>query len=129
VRFVLLLRQRLRVFDRRTESERLSSTYGISIENRSQIHRGEPKGPKISKPPSGGVDPNTRRSRPCRPSSTVAAKPAAGEPGVRAQVLVVFWSFANSWRDVFKNGVADHAIKKLCRVYVSRSIKCEYCGN
>jgi alkylhydroperoxidase family enzyme len=41
----------------------------------------------------------------------------------------VFWSFANSWRDVFKNGVADHAIKELCRVYVSRSVKCEYCGN
>jgi alkylhydroperoxidase family enzyme len=30
---------------------------------------------------------------------------------------------------VFKNGVADHAIKELCRVYVSRSVKCEYCGN
>jgi len=41
----------------------------------------------------------------------------------------VFWSFANSWRDVFKNGVADHAIKELCRLYVSRSVKCEYCGN
>ena len=23
----------------------------------------------------------------------------------------------------------DHAIKELCRVYVSRSVKCEYCGN
>ena len=41
----------------------------------------------------------------------------------------VFWSFADSWRDVFKNGVDDHAIKELCRVYVSRSVKCEYCGN
>jgi alkylhydroperoxidase family enzyme len=41
----------------------------------------------------------------------------------------VFWSFANSWRDVFKNGVADHAIKELCRIYVSRSVKCEFCGN
>ena len=48
---------------------------------------------------------------------------------VRAHVPAVFWSFANSWRDVFKNGVADHAIKELCRVYVSRSVKCEYCGN
>jgi alkylhydroperoxidase family enzyme len=44
-------------------------------------------------------------------------------------VPAVFWSFANSWRDVFKNGVADHAIKELCRIYVSRSVKCEYCGN
>jgi alkylhydroperoxidase family enzyme len=23
----------------------------------------------------------------------------------------------------------DHPIKELCRVYVSRSVKCEYCGN
>ena len=41
----------------------------------------------------------------------------------------VFWSFANSWRDVFKNGVADHGIKELCRIYVSRSVLCEFCGN
>jgi alkylhydroperoxidase family enzyme len=25
--------------------------------------------------------------------------------------------------------VCDHSIKELCRVYVSRSVKCEYCGN
>ncbi|MGZ3359655.1 MAG: carboxymuconolactone decarboxylase family protein, partial [Xanthobacteraceae bacterium] len=48
---------------------------------------------------------------------------------VRAHVPAVFWSFANSWRDVFKNGVADHAIKELCRIYVSRSVLCEFCGN
>jgi alkylhydroperoxidase family enzyme len=30
---------------------------------------------------------------------------------------------------VFHNGVLDHSIKELCRVYVSRSVKCEYCGN
>jgi hypothetical protein len=25
--------------------------------------------------------------------------------------------------------VLDHAIKELCRLYVSRSVQCEYCGN
>src|SRR5262245_48495613 len=55
--------------------------------------------------------------------------PRPESQAVRAHVPAVFWSFANSWRDVFKNGVADHAIKELCRVYVSRSVKCEYCGN
>jgi alkylhydroperoxidase family enzyme len=44
-------------------------------------------------------------------------------------VPAVFWSFANSWRDVFKNGIADHKIKELCRIYVSRSVLCEFCGN
>lgn len=48
---------------------------------------------------------------------------------IRAHVPACFWSFANSWRDIFKNGVCDHSVKELCRVYVSRSIQCEYCGN
>jgi alkylhydroperoxidase family enzyme len=61
----------------------------------------------------------------CRREGT----PRPESQAVRAHVPPVFWSFANSWRDVFKNGVADHAIKELCRIYVSRSVKCEYCGN
>src|SRR5262245_35074021 len=61
----------------------------------------------------------------CRREGT----PRPESQAIRAHVPAVFWSFANSWRDVFKNGVADHAIKELCRIYVSRSVKCEYCGN
>jgi len=48
---------------------------------------------------------------------------------VRAHVPACFWFFANSWNDVFRNGVLDHPLKELCRVYVSRTVKCEYCGN
>jgi alkylhydroperoxidase family enzyme len=48
---------------------------------------------------------------------------------VRAHVPAAFWSFANSWRDLFHRGVCDHAIKELCRLYVSRSVQCDYCGN
>jgi alkylhydroperoxidase family enzyme len=55
--------------------------------------------------------------------------PRPESQAVRAHVPAVFWSFTKSWRDVFKNGVADHDIKELCRVYVSRSVKCEFCGN
>lgn len=55
--------------------------------------------------------------------------PRPESQAVRAHVPAVFWSFANSWRDVFHNGVCDHSIKELCRVYVSQSVKCEYCGN
>src|SRR5438093_4703868 len=55
--------------------------------------------------------------------------PRPESQAVRAHVPAVFWSFANTWRDVFKNGVADHAIKELCRIYVSRLVGCEYCGN
>ncbi len=55
--------------------------------------------------------------------------PRPESSAVRAQVPACFWSFANSWRDIFHAGVCDHAIKELCRLYVSRSVKCEFCGN
>jgi alkylhydroperoxidase family enzyme len=55
--------------------------------------------------------------------------PRPESQAVRAHVPATFWSFANTWRDVFKNGVADHSIKELCRIYVSRSVLCEFCGN
>ena len=61
----------------------------------------------------------------CRREGT----PRPESQAVRAHVPAVFWSFANSWRDVFHNGVADHSIKELCRIYVSRSVLCEFCGN
>ena len=48
---------------------------------------------------------------------------------MRAHVPGAFWSFANSWRDIFHTGVCDHAIKELTRLYVSRSVTCEFCGN
>jgi alkylhydroperoxidase family enzyme len=55
--------------------------------------------------------------------------PRPESSAIRAHVPAVFWSFANSWRDTFRNGVMDHSLKELCRVYVSHSVKCEYCGN
>jgi alkylhydroperoxidase family enzyme len=55
--------------------------------------------------------------------------PRPESSAVRAHVPAAFWFFANAWEDLFRNGVCDHAIKELCRVFVSRSVKCEYCGN
>jgi alkylhydroperoxidase family enzyme len=61
----------------------------------------------------------------CRREGT----PRPESSAVRAHVPAAFWAFANAWRDLFKNGVLDHPIKELCRLYVSRSVQCEYCGN
>lgn len=55
--------------------------------------------------------------------------PRPESSAVRAHVPAAFWSFANSWQSLFREGVCDHAIKELCRLYVSRSVKCEFCGN
>src|SRR5512139_2335117 len=49
--------------------------------------------------------------------------------GIRARVPAVFWSFVKTWNDVFVDGIVDHRLKELCRVYVSRSVGCRYCGS
>ncbi len=55
--------------------------------------------------------------------------PRPESSAVRAHLPSAFWFFANSWNDLFRNGVCDHALKELCRVYISRTVKCEFCGN
>src|ERR1700686_1785200 len=86
----------------------------------------------MKKPRISYVDPATIRYADmlaeldrCRREGT----PRPESQAVRAHVPAVFWAFANSWRDVFHRGVADHSIKELCRIYVSRSVMCEFCGN
>jgi alkylhydroperoxidase family enzyme len=55
--------------------------------------------------------------------------PRPESSAVRAHSPGAFWAFDDAWDKLFRHGVVDHAIKELCRVYVSRSVKCEYCGN
>ncbi len=55
--------------------------------------------------------------------------PRPESQAIRAHVPAAFWSFENTWRTVFLEGVTEHAVKELCRVYVSHSVKCEFCGN
>jgi alkylhydroperoxidase family enzyme len=86
----------------------------------------------MSKPRISYIDPATVADPAMRTEFERCAREGTPRPesqAVRAHVPAVFWSFANSWRDVFKNGVADHKIKELCRIYVSRSVLCEFCGN
>src|ERR1700741_2796401 len=94
---------------------------------RDRARRNKMKAPRIGYvDPATITDPNMLAELDrCRREGT----PRPESQAVRAHVPAVFWSFANSWCDVFKNGVADHDLKELCRVYVSRSVKCEFCGN
>ena len=55
--------------------------------------------------------------------------PRPESSAVRAHVPAAFWFFATSWNDLFRNGICDHAVKELCRVYISRTVNCEFCGN
>jgi len=81
---------------------------------------------RISYVDPGRMDPEMQKEMDrCRREGT----PRPESSAVRAHVPAAFWAFANSWRDIFKNGVCDHALKELCRLYVSRSVQCDYCGN
>jgi len=55
--------------------------------------------------------------------------PRPESSAVRAHARNAFWAFAVSWQAIFHSGVTDHSIKELCRVYISRTVKCEFCGN
>jgi alkylhydroperoxidase family enzyme len=55
--------------------------------------------------------------------------PRPESSAVRAHSPAAFWSFARSWQALFREGVVEHELKELCRLYVSRSLNCAYCGN
>ena len=58
----------------------------------------------------------------CRREGT----PRPESQAIRAHNANVFRAFTQAWELTFRNGVVDHALKELCRVYVSKSIDCEY---
>jgi len=52
--------------------------------------------------------------------------PRPESQAIRAHVPDVLHAFTQAWRTTFLDGVLDHEIKELCRVYVSQSIDCDY---
>jgi hypothetical protein len=52
--------------------------------------------------------------------------PRPESQAVRAHVPNVIRVFSQAWELTFRSGVVDHKLKELCRVYVSKSIQCEY---
>ena len=70
-------------------------------------------------------DDMTREMERCAREGT----PRPESSAVRAHSKEAFWAFADSWAKLYRGGVVEHPLKELCRVYVSRSLNCEYCGN
>ena len=52
--------------------------------------------------------------------------PRPESQAIRAHNPAVIRAFSQAWELTFRQGVCDHTIKELCRVYVSQSIECEY---
>ena len=59
-------------------------------------------------------------------TARVRGTPRPESQSVRAHVPAVLRSFSETWESVFHNGVVDHSLKELCRVYVSKSVGCDY---
>lgn len=54
--------------------------------------------------------------------------PRPESQAIRLHSPEVMKAFNNAWEVFFRQGITDHSIKELCRLYISRSVECEYCG-
>jgi alkylhydroperoxidase family enzyme len=54
--------------------------------------------------------------------------PRPESQALRAHVPAVLKSFTTAWMDTFVDGVVDHDLKELCRVYVTKTVDCGYCA-
>ena len=45
---------------------------------------------------------------------------------IRSHVPAVAKAFMRAWERIFRQGAVEHSLKELCRVYVSKTIECEY---
>ena len=45
---------------------------------------------------------------------------------IRFHVPAVAKAFMRPWKSIFREGIVDHPLKELCRVYVSKTIDCDY---
>ena len=55
--------------------------------------------------------------------------PRPESQAIRAHVPNVLHTLSDSWRVAFREGMLEHSVKELCRLYVSKSVECEYCGS
>lgn len=54
--------------------------------------------------------------------------PRPESQAVRAHHPEVMKAFNHAWEVFFRQGLVDHAIKELCRLYIAKSVDCRYCG-
>ena len=54
--------------------------------------------------------------------------PRPESQAIRAHNPEVMKAFNRAWEVFFRQGDVDHSIKELCRLYISKSVECEYCG-
>ena len=58
--------------------------------------------------------------------SRLYGTPRPETQAIRFHVPAVAKAFSRGWNRIFRQGIVEHPLKELCRVYVSESIGCEY---
>jgi AhpD family alkylhydroperoxidase len=58
----------------------------------------------------------------------VHGTPRLESQAIRAHVPAVLSTFSESWQQVFREGVLDHRVKELARVFIAKSLECGYCA-
>lgn len=54
--------------------------------------------------------------------------PRPESQAMRARVPAVLKTFTAAWMETFVDGVVEHRLKELCRVYVTKTVECGYCA-
>lgn len=54
--------------------------------------------------------------------------PRPESQAIRAHSPEVLRTFSRFWDATFREGIVDHKLKELCRLYVSKTVECSYCG-
>jgi len=54
--------------------------------------------------------------------------PRPESQAIRSHVPAVVKTFSAAWQETFVEGVVDHELKELCRVYVTKTVECGYCA-
>jgi AhpD family alkylhydroperoxidase len=54
--------------------------------------------------------------------------PRLESQAIRAHVPAVLETFSEAWQRTFRDGVLDHNIKELARIFIAKSLECGYCA-
>ncbi len=54
--------------------------------------------------------------------------PRPESQAIRSHVPELVKTFSAVWEETFVNGVVEHELKELCRVYVTKTVACGYCA-
>jgi AhpD family alkylhydroperoxidase len=55
--------------------------------------------------------------------------PRPESQAIRAHVPEILRTFSAYWDATFSDGHVENRLKELCRLYVSKTVECNYCGN